>query len=152
VQIEVRPGTKADVDFLTDVVVEATRDQGRLPDDLDEAAWRAGFAEWTQEQVAGRLADSSTSVVVVDGQPVGRLRVVRRGNVIELAGIQLLPSVQSRGVGASLVAALAAEARAAGLPLVLGVENDNPRARAFYERCGLRHVGDDGNEHKMRLD
>jgi GNAT superfamily N-acetyltransferase len=151
VQIELRPATEADVAFLTDVVVEATRDPGRLPDDFDEAAWRAGFAEWTREQVAGRLADSSTSVVVVDGRPVGRLRVVRGDEAIELAGIQLLPAVQSRGIGASLVGALAEEARAAGVPLVLGVERDNPRARAFYERCGLRHVGDDGDEHRMLL-
>ena len=42
----VRPATEHDVTFLTDVVVVATRAQGRLPDDFDEEAYRAGFAEW----------------------------------------------------------------------------------------------------------
>ena len=39
-----------DAGFLADVVLAATRAQGRPPDDLDEAEWRAGFAEWTSEQ------------------------------------------------------------------------------------------------------
>lgn len=40
-----RRATTADVDFLTDVVLSATRAQGRLPADFDEAEYRAGFAD-----------------------------------------------------------------------------------------------------------
>ena len=149
--VSVRLATEADVDFLTDVVVEATYDQGRFPDDFDEVDFRTGFGEWTAEQVRGELDGSSTSVVEVDGARAGRLRVVRRPDLVEIAGLQLLPEHQSHGVGRTVVERLVAQARADGLPVELGVETDNPRAREFWERCGFRYVGEGEGEHRLRL-
>lgn len=149
--LSVRPATEADVGFLTDVVVEATFAQGRLPDDFDEVDFRAGFGEWTADQVRGELDGSVTSVVQVDGTDAGRLRVVRRRDLVEIAGLQLLPEHQSQGIGRTVVASVVADARAAGVPVELGVEKDNPRARAFWERCGFRYVGEDEAEHRLRL-
>ena len=150
-EVTTRPATADDVAFLTDVVVEATYDQGRFPDDFDEVDFRTGFAEWTAEQVRGELDGSSTSVVEVDGVRAGRLRVVRRRDLVEIAGLQLLPEHQSHGVGRTVVERLVAQARADGLPVELGVEKDNPRAREFWERCGFTYVGEGEGEHRMRL-
>ena len=149
--VTIRAATEDDVAFLTDVVVEATYDQGRFPDDFDEVDFRTGFAEWTAEQVRGELDGSSTSVVEVDGVRAGRLRVVRRRDLVEIAGLQLLPEHQSHGVGRTVVERLVAQARADGLPVELGVEKDNPRAREFWERCGFTYVGEGEGEHRMRL-
>ncbi len=149
--VTVRPATESDVAFLTDVVVEATMHQGRLPDDFDEVDFRAGFGAWTADQVTGDGSGSSISVVEVDGDAAGRLRVVRRDGLVEIAGLQLLPEHQSRGVGRTVVDSVVAEARAAGVPVELGVEKDNPRARAFWERCGFTYVGEDETEHRLRL-
>ena len=138
-----RTAAEADVDFLTDVVVEATRAQGRFPDDFDavaEAEFREGFSEWTREQVRGEVADSVTAVVVLAGRDVGRLRVVRTDDVLELSGLQLLPTYQGRGVGGAILRELVAEAEATGRRFTLSVERDNPRARAFYESHDLRVV------------
>jgi len=151
VEVTIRPATQDDVSFLTDVVVEATYDQGRFPDDFDEVDFRSGFGEWTAEQVRGELDGSSTSVVEVDGVRAGRLRVVRRRDLVEIAGLQLLPEHQSQGVGRTVVDRLVAQARADGLPVELGVEKDNPRAREFWERCGFAYVGEGEGEHRMRL-
>ena len=150
-EVTTRPATADDVAFLTDVVVEATYDQGRFPDDFGEVDFRTGFSEWTAEQVRGELDGSSTSVVEVDGVRAGRLRVVRRRDLVEIAGLQLLPEHQSRGVGRTVVDRLVAQARADGLPVELGVEKDNPRARAFWELCGFAYVGEDETEHRLRL-
>ena len=90
-------------------------------------------------------------MVQVDGQDAGRLRVVRRDGLVEIAGLQLLPEHQSRGVGRTVVETVVAEARTDGLPVELGVEKDNPRARAFWERCGFTYVGEDESEHRLRL-
>lgn len=150
-EVTVRPATEADIGFLTDVVVEATFAQGRLPDDFDEVDFRHGFGEWTREQVRGELDGSSTSVVQVDGVDAGRLRVVRRRDLVEIAGLQLLPAQQSQGVGRVVVERLVAQARSDRLPVELGVEKDNPRARSFWESCGFELVGEDGAEHRMRL-
>ena len=149
--VTVRPATADDVAFLTDVVVEATYDQGRFPDDFDEVEFRSGFGEWTAEQVRGEHDGSATSVVEVDGLRVGRLRVVRRPDLVEISGLQLMPEHQSRGVGRAVVDVLVSQARADGLPVELGVEQDNPRARAFWERCGFTYVGEGEGEHRLRL-
>ncbi len=136
----VRPATEHDVLFLTDVVVVATRAQGRLPDDFDEPEFRAGFAEWTREQVRGEVEGSETSVIEIEGERAGRLRVVRAPDHHELAGIQLLPAHQGHGIGTHLVEQFLVEARGAGLPARISVEKDNPRARALYERLGFARV------------
>src|SRR5689334_16557444 len=136
----IRRATSDDVAFLTDVAVRAIRGRGPLPPDFDEADYRSGFAEWTEEQVRGEIPDSVTSVVEVDGERVARLRVVRTPEAVELAGIQLLPAYQGRGIGGAILRSLAAEARATGRPLALSVEKDNPRARAFYEAYGMTKV------------
>ncbi|HEU4812189.1 MAG TPA: GNAT family N-acetyltransferase [Nocardioides sp.] len=139
--LHVRPATDADVSFLTDVVVVATRSQGRLPDGFDEAGYRAGFAEWTREQVAGTVEHSTTYVIEVDGERAGRLRIVRAPDHWELAGIQLLPAHQGRGLGTHLIDQFLGDARAAGLPAQVRVETDNPAARRLYERLGFAEVG-----------
>ena len=149
--VTVRPATADDVDFLTDVVIEATLHQGRLPDDFDESDFRAGFGAWTAEQVHGDGAGSSISVVQVDGEDAGRLRVVRRDGLVEIAGLQLMPEHQSRGVGRTVVDTIVAQARVDRLRVELGVEKDNPRARRFWERCGFTYVGEDEAEHRLRL-
>ena len=138
----VRPATEHDVLFLTDVVMVATRAQGRLPDDVDEAAYREGFAAWTHEQVRGEVPDSETSVIEIEGERAGRLRIVRAPDHHELAGIQLLPAHQGHGIGTHLVEQFLVEARGAGLPARISVEKDNPRARALYERLGFVAVGE----------
>lgn len=150
-QVTTRDATQADVVFLTEVVIEATLDQGRLPDDFDEMDFRAGFGAWTSEQLQGDGSGSTISVVEVDGADAGRLRVVRRDGLVEIAGLQLLPAHQSRGVGRTVVDAVVAEARRDGVPVELGVEKDNPRARAFWERCGFVYIGEDETEHRLRL-
>ncbi len=148
--MHLRSAALSDVMFLTDVVVEATRDQGRLAADFDEAAFRHGFGGRTEREVRGEIAGSTTYVIEVDGDPVGRLRVVRTGSSVELAGLQLLPHVQSRGIGSAIVRQLMDEATTAGLAFELEVEKDNPRARALYERLGMHLVGENDTDHHLR--
>ena len=150
-----RSATEVDVAFLTDVVVEATRAQGRFPHDFggaEEAEFREGFAGWTLEQVRGEVTDSVTSVIELDGRDAGRLRVVRTDDELELSGLQLLPTYQRRGVGGAILRELLAEAEATGRRLVLSVERDNPRARAFYESHDLRVVGETERELVMAFE
>jgi RimJ/RimL family protein N-acetyltransferase len=150
-RVTTRPATEDDADFLTDTAITATQDQGRFPADVDLAEYRAGFRDWTLEQVRGEVPDSTTSVIAAYGVDVGRLRVVRTGELVELAGLQLLPDHQSRGIGTKIVRDLMAEAAASGRGFGLSVEKDNLRAQALYERLGLTVVGEDGDELVMRL-
>jgi RimJ/RimL family protein N-acetyltransferase len=150
-RVTIRPASVSDAEFLTEAVMAATEAQGRFPADLDRAAYRAGFLEWTLEQLRDGIPDSTTSVVSAYGADVGRLRVVRTAELVELAGLQLLPAHQDRGIGTRLMRELMAEAAASGRGFGLSVEKDNPRARALYERLGLVTVGEEGDEYVMRL-
>jgi ribosomal protein S18 acetylase RimI-like enzyme len=145
-----RVATVADIDFLADVVMEVTRAQGRLSPDFDELRFRIGFCEWTAEQIADSAGESTTFVIEVAGRPAGRLRVVRTQEQIELAGIQLLPGHQSRGIGTRIITDLLTEAMDAGLAITLSVEKDNPRAQALYLRLGFVVTGETDEEFVMR--
>jgi ribosomal protein S18 acetylase RimI-like enzyme len=80
----------------------------------------------------------------------GRLRVVRTQTEIELAGIQVRPGHQSHGIGTRIITGLLAEAAAAGLPMTLSVEKDNPRAQALYRRLGFTLTGETDKDYVMR--
>ncbi|MDQ2846549.1 MAG: GNAT family N-acetyltransferase [Actinomycetota bacterium] len=151
-EIRLRPATETDAAFLTDVVIEATRDQQRLAADFDEQSFRERFQQWTLEQIAAADADNAVSVIELDGQPAGRLRVVRTADSIELAGIQFRPRYQSSGVGSSIIDGLKAEAVASDRTFTLGVEKDNPRARSLYQRLGFVQTGESDSEYLMRWD
>ena len=149
-RVSVRPATLADVGFLTSTAIAANEDRHRPPD-AELAAYRAGFVEWTEQQVRGEIPDSTTSVITAYGVDVGRLRVVRTAGLVELAGLQVLPAHQGRGLGSRVIHDLMAEAASSGRGFGLSVEKDNPRARALYERLGLVVVGEDRDDHVMRL-
>jgi len=146
----VRPATAEDVGFLADVVIEATRAQGRLPDGFDERQWRKDFGAWTMEQVRGQSPGAMTGVVEVGDERIGRVRITRTAECIELCGIQLLPGFQRHGIGTGVIEGLKAQAAAAGIPLDLGVEKDNPGARRLYERLGFVRVGETDQEFRLR--
>ncbi|NUS00355.1 MAG: GNAT family N-acetyltransferase [Kribbellaceae bacterium] len=139
-----RPAVPSDAEFLADVTLTATRAQGRLAADVDELAWREGFVEWTLESIQDPATD--LYVVTVDDRAVGRLRVSRTPQAVELNGIQLHPDVQNRGIGTAIINTLQDEATRRGVPLQLNVERDNPNARRLYDRLGFTKTAEDGAE------
>jgi ribosomal protein S18 acetylase RimI-like enzyme len=113
---------------------------------------------WPAEQVAALLRsqfdaqeahlgtahpDADRSVVLLDGEAIGRLDVDRTDDEVRLLEVQVLPEHRGRGVGTALLGALLAEADARRVPLRLHVEATNP-ARSLYERAGLRVVSEHG--------
>ncbi len=69
--------------------------------------------------------------------PIGRVYVHRSAGEICLMDIALLPPHRGRGLGSALIAELVAEADAAGLPVTLHVERENP-AQRLYARHRFR--------------
>ena len=157
-----RSATIDDAGILADIVIEATKAQGRwMPrSPPDEEAWRKEYAAWGTEQVEQADPGNILSVIESHGQPIGRLRIVRdtvadsagRAQVgrIELAGIQLRSGSQGHGIGTAIVRELQREATRDHAPLELRVEKDNPHARRLYERLGFTHIGANDNEDLMR--
>ena len=92
-----------------------------------------------QENYAGSTFD----VVLVDGEPAGRLYVARWEKEIRIVDVAMLPEHRGRGIGSRLLAAVLAEGDEAGKPVSIHVEASNP-ARRLYERLGFRQVEDKG--------
>jgi ribosomal protein S18 acetylase RimI-like enzyme len=88
-------------------------------------------------------AQASFDVVVVDGEPTGRLYVHRGDREIRIVDVALLPEKRGNGVGSSLLRDLIAEADAAGKSVTIHVERMNPALR-LYERLGFSLAEDKG--------
>jgi GNAT superfamily N-acetyltransferase len=79
----------------------------------------------------------------VDGDPAGRLMVMRWHDEILIVDIALLPAHRSRGIGTRVLEAIIEEAADAGSKLTIHVERMNPALR-LYQRLGFEPVGDEG--------
>ena len=98
-----------------------------------------------QEHYAG----ASFDLVMVGGEPIGRLYVARWEDQIRVIDISLLPAWRGRGLGSRLLGALFDEGRGAALPVTIHVERFNPALR-LYERLGFRAIGEHGVYWLMR--
>jgi len=112
-----------------------------------DAAQKAAFLQmqfaaqhaYYQEQ----YADAAFDVILVGGQPAGRLYIHRRDDEFRIVDIALLPEFCNRGLGTTLLKNLQSETAAAGKTLRIHVERFNPALR-LYERLGFRQIEDRG--------
>ena len=145
-KVTLRPITKEDDPFLLQVY-DSTR-----ADELGQVEWAEGqkemFVRWQfdlqRREYDARFPDARYEVILVDGQPAGRIWVGADKEQIRLLDIGLLPGFQKRGVGTLLLRRLIEEAGSEGKPLrhmVFVLNNDGHR---FYERLGFVVIEDLG--------
>lgn len=82
-------------------------------------------------------------VILVSGEPAGRLYVHRGTDELRIVEIAILPAWRNRRVGTHLIGALQTEAALARKPLRIHVERLNP-ALSLYERLGFQAIEDRG--------
>jgi ribosomal protein S18 acetylase RimI-like enzyme len=92
---------------------------------------------------AANYPQASFQVVLVEGQPAGRLYFDRREDEVRVVDVSLLPEFQRRGIGTALLRGVISEADAAGRPVRIHVERFNPALR-LYDRLGFRLLRDGG--------
>jgi ribosomal protein S18 acetylase RimI-like enzyme len=139
-----RPAEAADAEFLFRVFASTRAPElalAGLPAAQIEALLRLQFRA-QDEQYRAQHPGAEDSVVLVEGEPAGRLRVARDGRVIVLLDIAILPEHRGRGLGRALVRELQDEAATFGVPLRLHVARTNP-ATALYLRLGFVPDGGD---------
>jgi ribosomal protein S18 acetylase RimI-like enzyme len=143
--IGLRPIGQEDQPFLL-ALYSSTRQQelAVLPwDEAQKAAFLQMQFEAQHAQYQEHYAGASFDIILVGGQPAGRLYVKRGSEEFRIVDIALLPEFCNRGIGSTLLRQLQAEARAAGKPLTIHVERFNPALR-LYERLGFRQIDDRG--------
>lgn len=113
------------------------------PDDL-ELHIRSSYGE-PQQRREIESADVITLVVEDDGFLIAFAQIRRAPSEhgdVEIARFYVDRAHHGRGIAQSLMAAANDAARElGGTTLWLGVWERNPRAIAFYEKCGFRDVG-----------
>jgi ribosomal protein S18 acetylase RimI-like enzyme len=87
--------------------------------------------------------DAAFDVVLVDGEPAGRLYVSRSGEAVHVIDIALLPDFRRRGIGTALLGELLDEAAGGGKVVSIYVERPNP-AMSLYRRLGFETVAEQG--------
>ncbi|MCA9996474.1 MAG: GNAT family N-acetyltransferase [Anaerolineales bacterium] len=98
-------------------------------------AFRRSFAQLLRRHEAGRgfclVAQTPTGLI-----GSGQLTIYPNG--AELANLIVVPAWRGQGVGTGIIVILTAVADHLQLPcLEIGVQHDNPRAQALYERLGF---------------
>ena len=88
------------------------------------------------------IPEARDMIVMLDGQPVGRICTAHRQQELHLVEIALLPEYRNRGIGSHLMKGLERECEGKEmLPIRLRVYRHNPAMR-FYQRLGYSIVDD----------
>jgi ribosomal protein S18 acetylase RimI-like enzyme len=150
-EVTLRPAGESDRPLLLRVFAGTrARELALLPgDDAAKQAFLRLQFEAQERSYRAQTPDAGVSVVLLDGEPVGRLIVARREREIRIVDIALLPEHRGAGIGTRLLRRLLAEADALGAATTVHVTLGN-RARALYERLGFTEVGRDGVYAAMR--
>ena len=103
----------------------------------------SGVDKETLEAAENALHEGSAVLALVDGIVVGAARYEQRDNGSLYVGrLAVLPSHRRRGIGRALMGAVEERARRLGSARVtLGVRDQLPQNRAFYESLGYRVDG-----------
>ena len=149
--VTLRPVTPDDDEFLL-AVYTSTR-----ADELAQVSWQPGqkesFVRWQfdlqRKEYDARYPGARYEVVLVNGQPAGRIWVGVDETEIRLLDIGLLEEFQNRGVGTVLLKRLIAEAGEANKSLRHMVFVLNNDAHRFYERLGFVTFEDVGGYKHM---
>jgi ribosomal protein S18 acetylase RimI-like enzyme len=112
---------------------------------LPREQWRDFIAHQfeAQSHAYASYRDTSFEVVLVDGEPAGRLIVARWAEELRVVDIALLPEFRGRGIGSTLIRELIEEADERGVKTSIHVERFNP-AQHLYARLGFRAVSETG--------
>jgi ribosomal protein S18 acetylase RimI-like enzyme len=82
-------------------------------------------------------------LILLDGQPIGRLYLDQWDDQIRIVDIALLPQQRGQGIGTALLRAILDRGRQLALPVTIHVERFNPALR-LYDRLGFRTIEDKG--------
>lgn len=137
-KITLQPVSGQDDDFLLSVyagIRAAELAQVPWSPEQKDAFVRMQFNAQKQHYAA-EYPRANHDLICLDGLPVGRIYLNRGADGFHILDITVLPEHRNSGIGSFLLGRIIAEARGAGKPISIYVENFNPSVRLF-ERLGF---------------
>lgn len=109
--------------------------------------------EWSDERqrqlVARDILSGQASILAVNDQNVGWVHMRESDTEIELCQLHIIPEMQNRGIGSTIVKRFLSRAQTNEKKMTLEVMKNN-RARSLYERLGFIQTGE--NQFKIKLE
>lgn len=151
--VALRPVGEDDEAFLRRVYRSTREDELALTgwDEAQKDAFVSMQFEAQQRYYAEQYAGASFDVIVVDGEPAGRLYLARWADEIRIVDIALLPDFRGGGIGTEVLRRVLAEGAERGQPVTIHVERFNP-ALSLYDRLGFVPAADRGVYLLLRWD
>jgi ribosomal protein S18 acetylase RimI-like enzyme len=145
-----RPIGEGDMAFLRALYASTRAQEMALVDwsEDEKAAFLAMQFEAQHRYYTATFPDARFELILDGGEPIGRLYVDRRDDEIRIIDIALTPERRGGGIGTALMGGLLDEAGAAGKPLRIHVEHNNPALR-LYRRLGFTEIEDHGAHRLM---
>ena len=140
-----RPITDADREFLYRVYASTREEELRQTPWSDEQKTQFLHMQFHAQHThyQEHYKEARFDIILHDDQPIGRLYVDRRADEIRVIDIALLTEHRSAGIGGQIMKEVLDEAAAAGKPVRIHVEQNNPAMR-LYNRLGFRKIGNTG--------
>ena len=143
--LALRPAAPDDEAFLFRVYA-STRTEELAPVPWS-AAQKEAFLMWqaaTQHRYyVENYPGAEFQVILLGGQPIGRLYLHRRADEIRIMDIALLPEYRNRGYGTALFNQVMAEGQRTARRVTIHVEQFSPALR-LYQRLGFAQVAEHG--------
>ena len=143
--ITLRDASENDAAFLLKVYRSTRADELALvpwDNDQKEAFVRFQF-DAQHASYHERFPAASYNIILQDGEPIGRLYVLREDEAIRILDITVLPQSRNAGIGSSLILQLLTEGAQTRKPVSIWVEHFNP-SRRLFERLGFSRIQEDG--------
>lgn len=136
-QIALRPEQPTDREFRYRLFCRS-----RLPewDLVDRATFAQVMPQQFQAQTVSYLHEFPNArfdIVELDGDPIGRIVVDTRADVVHLVDQAIVPEQRNRGIGTAIMRDLMDRAATAGLPVQLEVAHANDPCIGLYQRLGF---------------
>lgn len=147
--ITLRPVIPDDEPFLLEIYTNTRPDVAEWGWDAaqQEAFLRMQF-DLQRRAFAMQSPEAEHQIILLEDQQIGRIIILRTDQQIRLSDIALLPQHRNKGIGASLIKDLCAEAAQSNLPVRLQVLKSNP-ALHLYERLGFIRIGESATHFQM---
>ncbi|MBI5930062.1 MAG: GNAT family N-acetyltransferase [Chloroflexi bacterium] len=144
-EITLRPINDADLGFLCDLYASTREYEMRFVpwSDVEKTAFLESQFNAQHQYYHQQYPDAEFSLILQDGQPIGRIYIQRREDEYRLMDIALMPASRNQGLGSQFIRNLLAKATAEGVAVRLHVENYNP-AYQLYVRLGFQVVAQNG--------
>ena len=149
-RISLRPALMPDDEPFLQELYASTRDDlnGIIPDESQMRQLLMVQYNGQKATYSAEFPNATDQIVMLDGEPVGRLMLDHRRDSIHGVDIAIMKSERNRGVGTGVLEVLFEECTKRGIYFSLNVAKNNPAMR-LYERLGCRIAEDNGTHFLM---